>query len=368
MKKLAFIYDAIYPYQMGGVEKRIYSISQLLKKKYSVHLVGMKSWEGDNTLHKDGIYYHGIFQKMPMYKKNGVRRIDETLIYSYRLVKFLLKNNFDIIDCQATTSFPVFAVYLVNKLKRNQKIFITYHEYWEKDYWIMYMGKIKGTLGYIIQKITLYLSKNIIAVSEDTKNRIKKYTKNKIHIIPNGLEQKEINKIKKEKKEYDLVYAGRLHDFKNVDKIIKTVKVNPKLNVVIIGTGPELENLKKMSKGLKIKFTGFLKDQIDVYKYMSKSKIFMMLSEREGFSIVTLEALALGVPVICYNNKNNPAKYLIQNYKNGILIKSMKINIIYKAINTIESKYKNYSYNAQTSVKEYYLENIIKSLLNTYEN
>lgn len=368
MKKVAYIWDSIYPYKMGGVEKRIYSLSQLLKGKYEIHIIGMKSWKGKDSIKKGGIHYHGTFKEIPIYNKEGVRQVKEALIFSYHLLKFLSKNNFDIIDCQATTAFPVFTVYLTNIFKRNQKIFITWHEYWDKNYWMEYTGRLKGTIGYFIQNLTLKLSKQIIAVSEDTKNRIKKYTKNKIYIIPNGIDQKEINKIKKEKKEYDLVYAGRLHDFKNVDKIIKTVKVNPKLNVVIIGTGPELENLKKMSKGLNIKFTDFLKSQIDVYKYISKSKIFMMLSEREGFSIVTLEALALGVPVICYNTKNNPAKYLIQNYKNGILIKSMKINIIYKAINTIESKYKTYSYNARTSVKEYYLENIIKKLVNTYED
>jgi glycosyltransferase involved in cell wall biosynthesis len=121
-----------------------------------------------------------------------------------------------------------------------------------------------------------------------------------------------------------------------------------------------------MSKGLKIKFTGFLKDQIDVYKYISKSKIFMMLSEREGFSIVTLEALALGIPVICYNNKNNTAKNLI-NSNNGRLINSLKATEITRLIEKIIQNYAQYTVGAKESAIKYYLENIIHLLINIYE-
>lgn len=367
MKKIAYIWDSIYPYKMGGVEKRIYSLSQLLKDKYKIHIIGMKSWKGKDSITKGGIHYHGIFKEMPIYNKEGVRQVKETLIFSYSLLKFLSKNHFDIIECQATTAFPVFAVYLTNIFKNNQNIFITWHEYWDKKYWMKYTGRLKGTIGYFIQNLTLKLSKQIIAVSEDTKNRIKKHTKHKIYVIPNGIDEKEIGKIKNEKKEYDLVYAGRLHDFKNIDKIINVVKGNPNLNAVIIGTGPELKNLKRMSKGLNIKFTGFLQNQKDVYKYIAKSRIFMMLSEREGFSIVTLEALALGVPVICYNTKNNPARDLIINHENGILINSLNTKEINKAIKEIRKSYEKYRLDTIQSIKEYYLDNITKSLVKTYE-
>jgi hypothetical protein len=54
--KITLVYDAIYPYIKGGGEKRFYEIGKRLAKKgHQVHLYGMKFWEGDKVIKKQGI-------------------------------------------------------------------------------------------------------------------------------------------------------------------------------------------------------------------------------------------------------------------------------------------------------------------------
>ena len=59
--KIAFVYDAIYPYVKGGVEKRIWELAvRLSSRGHDVHLFGMKFWEGGDILVHEGISLHGV--------------------------------------------------------------------------------------------------------------------------------------------------------------------------------------------------------------------------------------------------------------------------------------------------------------------
>ena len=46
--KIAFIYDAIYPWVKGGAEKRIYEIGRRLADKHEVHWYGIGWWFNEN--------------------------------------------------------------------------------------------------------------------------------------------------------------------------------------------------------------------------------------------------------------------------------------------------------------------------------
>ena len=49
--KIAFVYDVIYPYVKGGVEKRVWELAvRLSRSGHEVHLFGMKFWEGEDIL------------------------------------------------------------------------------------------------------------------------------------------------------------------------------------------------------------------------------------------------------------------------------------------------------------------------------
>lgn len=43
--KIGIVYDVIYPYVKGGVEKRNWEIAKRLAKRHEVHIFGMKFWK-----------------------------------------------------------------------------------------------------------------------------------------------------------------------------------------------------------------------------------------------------------------------------------------------------------------------------------
>lgn len=100
-----------------------------------------------------------------------------------------------------------------------------------------------------------------------------------------------------------LVSVGRLSPEKRIDVLLRAVARLPardKLRrVVIVGTGPEQERLIALSDELGITdlvdWRGYLSD---VGPALDEADVFIHCSEREGFGIAVLEAMAHGTPLI----------------------------------------------------------------------
>jgi glycosyltransferase involved in cell wall biosynthesis len=325
--KIALVYDAIYPYIKGGGEKRFYEIGKRLSKKsHQVHLYGMKLWEGANVIKQNEMYLHGICKAKKLYTKEGRRSILQAIYFGFHSMK-LIKEDFDVIDCCGFPYFSLFACKLTSIIKK-KPLYATWHEVWGKNYWYEYIGW-KGYLGYIIEKLAVLMPDKIISVSKHTTHKLKKELNSKkpIYTIPNGIEFDLIIKIKPAKEKTDVIFVGRLMSYKNVDILIKSIKLimekNPEVKALIIGDGPEKRTLETLIQKLNleknIKFLGFLENHDDVYALMKSSKVFVLPSTREGFGIVVIEANACGIPVVTINHKNNAARDLIEEGKNGFI-------------------------------------------------
>ena len=107
-------------------------------------------------------------------------------------------------------------------------------------------------------------------------------------------------------KKYDICFCGRMmsqkgvYDFVEIFKNIK--KTMPNITGVMIGTGPEFNQIKSLiTKGkLNIQLTGFIGDE-EKYDIIQKSKIFLFPSIEEGWGIAIAEAMTLGALVIAYD-------------------------------------------------------------------
>jgi len=324
--KIAFVYDAIYPWVKGGAEKRIYEIGKRLAERGDeVHLFGVKWWEGENIIEYEGMTLHGVCAARELYI-NGKRSISEALIFSVKLFKPLLKEKFDVIDVSVFPYFSCFTVRTVSVLRKTPAFF-TWHEVWD-DYWYEYMGR-RGFFGKIIERIVAKISSENIAVSEWTKKQLISIGTDpeKIQVVPNGINLQKITGIKPANKTCDIIFAGRLIKEKNIDVLLNAVarlKANlPQLKCCIIGDGPEKDRLLKLSRELEIagnvEFAGFLEYDALIARIKS-SRVFVLPSSREGFGIIVIEAFACGVPVITVSEKRNAAQDLIDEGVNGFVV------------------------------------------------
>ena len=324
--RIAFVTDVIYPYINGGAEKRIHEFSLRLRDAGNeVHIYGIKWWQGPAVQVIDGITYHGVARPMGLYEEGGRRSIAEALVFAAALIIPLLRERFDIIDCNEHPYFSMFSCKLASLL-RGGKFYVTWHEVWG-DYWYEYMGRV-GFFGKFVEKVTSYLPDRIIAVSGRTAADLEHLgvKKDRIMIVPNGYSHQSIEGVRPKGGPYDVVFAGRLIKDKHVDMLIRacaSASVTMPLNVLIIGDGPEIETLKTLAGGIRVKghieFAGRVSEDF-LLSSVKASRVFILPSTREGFSIITLEALACGVPVITVSGERNAAKELVKSGFNGFVV------------------------------------------------
>jgi len=122
-----------------------------------------------------------------------------------------------------------------------------------------------------------------------------------------------------------IIHVGRLVKWKRVDLLIKAVNILKndfsEIELLIIGSGPEEDNLKDLTKRLSlnsnIKFIGAVYKSDMLAKYMISSAIYV-LAGMGGLSIN--EAMAFGKPVIC-SVCDGTEKKLVRDGFNGYYFK-----------------------------------------------
>jgi L-malate glycosyltransferase len=322
--KIAFVYDVIYPYIKGGVEKRVWELAtRLTRRGHEVHLFGMKFWDGDAILIREGVFLHGVCPAQKLYF-GGRRTIWQAIYFSIYLISPLLKERFDIIDCQQFPYFSCFSAKFFSTLKKIPLV-ITWHEVWD-DYWYEYLGW-KGVVGITIERLVAKLTSENVAVSKTTAKNLKNLGVGyQISIIPNGIDLTRIRSISPSSELWDIIFAGRLIKEKHADLLIHAVTLlqhkNPDIRVVIIGEGPEYGTINNLINDKKIKNTirlcNFYQNHDDLIAQLKSCHVFVLPSTREGFGITALEALACGLTVVTVDHPANAICDLITE-NNGFL-------------------------------------------------
>ena len=104
-----------------------------------------------------------------------------------------------------------------------------------------------------------------------------------------------------------LVTVGRLVTRKAVDRLLHIISrlQGIKLKLCIIGGGPQESHLIQLSIELgieqKVRFFGHASDE-EKNKLLLCADAYVSTSQHEGFGLVFLEAMAAGLPVVCYNH------------------------------------------------------------------
>src|SRR3989344_1753900 len=285
-----------------------------------------------------------------------------------------MKADFDVIDCDQFPLLHIFSVKLVSILKR-KRIVLTWSEAWG-SYWIKYIG-LKGIIGMVVELIVTKLPHEIISVSEHTTEGLIKKTKtskDRIVTIPIGIDLEMVNKTEISKESSDIIFVGRLFDHKNVSTLIDAVKEiktnnNKDVKCLIIGNGPEQENLVAKVKELKleynIKFLKYIYTKEEVYSLMKSSKVFVLPSTREGFGITIIEANACGLPVVTIEHSDNAASMHIKNNRNGIL-SDLEVGALAINIKEIIANSENFKNNCISYASNFDLDSIVSKVLFSY--
>lgn len=227
----------------------------------------------------------------------------------------------------------------------------------------------------------------ITTPSESMRELIRSYgVKNRIEIIPNAIHLisfKEDDELKRTeiKKQYNLkeddkiiLFVGRVASEKSIDKIIKALAIIKKRSIgkvklLIIGDGPAMDELKQLARTLKIEkdaiFAGTVSYE-EIRHYYKMAYVFTIASTTETFGIVTIEALASGVPVLAV--KAPGAVDILTDGVDGLLVDNdveKLANALEKIIREPELREK-LSRGALKTSEKYSIDTISERMLNLY--
>jgi phosphatidylinositol alpha-1,6-mannosyltransferase len=136
-----------------------------------------------------------------------------------------------------------------------------------------------------------------------------------------------------------ILTVARLVARKGIDDLLRACTSIQTHQLIIVGDGPEKNNLKNISQELSSNtiFTGPLSDE-DIHALYSRATLFALTPKElpgdyEGFGIVYIEAGYFGLPVVGTNTGGVPEAVLHQ--KTGILVEPENIPAITSAITSL---------------------------------
>ncbi|HLO16478.1 MAG TPA: glycosyltransferase [Anaerolineales bacterium] len=137
-----------------------------------------------------------------------------------------------------------------------------------------------------------------------------------------------------------ILHVGRLDIDKNVERIIQAaaqVMQQTEAHLLIIGDGSQKHTLVKMCETLKIAdrvhFPGYIALQQGLPEIYRLASLFITASEIEVQSLVLLEALASGLPIVAVRATFIPE--IVHQGANGFLAESGDIHGLANAISTL---------------------------------
>ena len=201
-----------------------------------------------------------------------------------------------------------------------------------------------------VGKETLKEADKIITVSNATKDYVLSLgaKPEKVKVLHNGVDLVKFRPLAGKREEMRrklgipqnsiVVLTVRRLVYKNgIDTLIESaniaVKKNPKIVFLVVGKGPDLNNVQKRIQQLGIennfRLTGFVRDE-ELPFYYNAADFFVLPSKSgEGLPLVALEAMACGLPVIA-TNVGGISEILMEDY--GKLVPSNQPELLAKAI------------------------------------
>ncbi|MGV8979998.1 glycosyltransferase family 4 protein [Clostridium sp.] len=321
--------DAFYPQVSGVVTSTLILKNELVRLGHNVTII--------TVAHPDVDEEEGIMRlpSIPFFLLPSQR---VGMIYSRKIMIKIKKLDLDIIHTQTEFSIGIFGRIVAKKL--DIPVVHTYHTMYEDYIHYVSRGIMLKPASQFAKKVSKLYCRDcsaIIVPTTKVKNALREYGLTRhIDVIPTGVDLEPFKKsnydedlIKDEKKSFGIdetepvvLFIGRLAKEKSVDIIINSMKdlivKIPNCKLLVIGGGPERENLEALVAELNIEksvvFTGE-KPWAEIGKYYQMGDVFVGASLTETQGLTFTEAMAAQIPVVAKYDKN--LDDLIQDKTNG---------------------------------------------------
>lgn len=164
----------------------------------------------------------------------------------------------------------------------------------------------------------------------------------KSHLIYAGVDSELFSPIQKERDDkLNVLFVGQIMPEKGIDVLVDAViSANRRrpVHLKIVGEGHLKRQLQQKTNGLNcIEWAGFVKEQARIAEFYRKADLTVLPTRwDEGFSLVPIESMACGTPVLATCKGGNPE--IVVDQKTGYLINGCNQKEIERMLLSIDKR------------------------------
>lgn len=229
------------------------------------------------------------------------------------------------------------------------------------------MMKILYPLAYKVVAVSDGVSEFLLKLGISNKNVVVIYNPIDVALLKE-LSAKDCSLLKEDVSPF-IIFVGRLVKVKNLPLLLKAFAIlskSEKIDLLIVGDGPEYETLLSLVKDLDIdQRVHFLGNMSNPYPYLKKSNLCVLPSLSEALPTVLIEAMALGTT--CVATMSDGAKEVLNDGEFGYLCNSFEnekefsSQILFGLNNTISSQ------KLEEGIEKYKPQNVFPRYLNLFK-
>ncbi|MAG52656.1 MAG: hypothetical protein CMH62_01700 [Nanoarchaeota archaeon] len=337
--KIAHI-NMFYLPTFGGVEKVMQELAERqFKAGHEVHVFCCNSDKYSKVKRKTEIINGVIVHRLPYWFRLSL----STHIWPSLLWK-LPKYNFDILHTHVSGHLYVLIAGLVSKFKKSKHIHTT-HCPWTDAFRSWKLKPFLLLNNLIFNKLSFNLIDKVVSITPwEVDTYLKKYTnKNKIKILPNGMDPILYKKISPNNFKKNLgikgklvLFFGRLNPTKGPEMLAKAAIeiTKERKDISFVWIGPDegkAEEVKKLIAPYEnMQYLGPIQGKEKIAEMYQAADIYVLPSYREGLPLTLFEAYASGLPIVA--SPVNGIPYELKENENGFLVNYGDINNIKKRI------------------------------------
>jgi glycosyltransferase involved in cell wall biosynthesis len=326
--KILLLYETVYPDFLGGVESRNHELAIALARRG--HEVTMAGFRKPQPLpDPPGVRVLSLGERDSLTNAEGKRSTRLAIRFAFTVPRIDI-SGYDVVETANMPYVHIFPLALKCALA-GKPLMVTWYEYWG-SYWKGYVGRLKAPVYMAIEWLTGQLGTAVTATSRLTQERLeKRRAGSRVELVACGIHVDQVQRAAgvdapRHGEGPPLVYAGRLLREKRIDLLLRAVAIlkdrHAGVLLTVFGDGPFRETLVRLAAELgiadRVDFRGHVETYDEVWSSLGRARVAVQPSEREGFGLFPLEAMAAGLPVVYCESTESAVPELVRDGVEGL--------------------------------------------------